>query len=302
MSSKGSWSAGTYASIKQNYSTKSQAQVFTSKGMPATMDPKGVAFRESRDSAEYPESLAVMLFLDETGSMGDIPEHLVKHKLGALMETLITHNLKQCHVMFGGIGDAKGYEAAPLQVGQFEAETKMLDEWLTKIYLEGIGGGNNGESYHLAWLFAARHTSIDCFEKRGTKGFLFTIGDEEVHPILTAGEQQRYLGYTEAQDLKSEDLLKEAQNKYHVYHLIVNSPSPHIKNDWRALMGENAIVVDDADAVAEVIATTIAVVNGADLASVVKDFDAKTAGIVTNALATLKKDVAKNPGKGVMAL
>ena len=33
-----------------------------------------------------------------------------------------------------------------------------------------------------------KKTSIDCFEKRGKKGYLFTIGDEQLPPTLTKAQ------------------------------------------------------------------------------------------------------------------
>src|SRR3989344_50753 len=50
------------------------------------MDPKG-ALRESRDSATHPESLAIGVVFDETGSMGDNPR-IVQEKLKNLMNLL----------------------------------------------------------------------------------------------------------------------------------------------------------------------------------------------------------------------
>ncbi len=38
-----------------------------------TLDPKGVKFRESRDSDAHPRSNAISVLFDETGSMGGIP-------------------------------------------------------------------------------------------------------------------------------------------------------------------------------------------------------------------------------------
>lgn len=297
----GNWSDQTYSSIKSTYVGKTQAQVFTSRAISPDMNPSGIKFRESRDSVDHPESLAVALFLDETGSMGDIPEYLIKNKLGALMGTLIKHGLKDAHVLFGGIGDQYS-DRSPLQVGQYEAETTKLDEWLTKIYLEQNGGGQRMESYPLAWLFAARHTSIDCFEKRGQKGFLFTVGDEMFHPVIEAAQLKKFLGYAEAEDLKAEDLLLEAQRSYHVFHLYIETGYNLLK-DWKAVMGENVINVEDKDDIAEIVASTVAVIHGADLKDVVKDFDSKTAGSVTRALANIKKgDVARNGNTGLMAL
>ena len=52
------------------------------------LDPKGVGFRESRDSAEHPNSKAIAVLFDVTGSMGHIPIILQK-KLAELMGLLI---------------------------------------------------------------------------------------------------------------------------------------------------------------------------------------------------------------------
>lgn len=291
-----SWSSDSYRSIKHSYTAKSKDDIFTSKSVASDMSPIGVAFRESRDSDAHPNSLAIMVFLDETGSMGDIPYNLAKNKLGALMETIIKHGVPDAHILFGGIGDQYS-DKSPLQVGQFEAGTTELDQWLTKIYLEGKGGGQNMESYLLAWLFAARHTSIDCFEKRGVKGFLFTIGDEKTWPELKAAELKKIMGYSQSEDVSAETLLSEAQQRYHVFHIHANETGYRNDSDvldsWRDILGERLIICDDNNAIPEVIASTVAVVNGADLASITKSFDSHTADVVSNALVNVKKDITK---------
>ena len=60
-------------------------------------------------------------------------------------------------IMFGAIGDAT-CDRAPLQVGQFESDNRMDDD-LSRILLEGGGGGQKTESYELALYFMARHTA-----------------------------------------------------------------------------------------------------------------------------------------------
>jgi hypothetical protein len=45
------------------------------------MDPKGITFREATRLCEPAESLAIMVWLDVTGSMGKVPEIIVKEKL-----------------------------------------------------------------------------------------------------------------------------------------------------------------------------------------------------------------------------
>lgn len=298
-----SWSNDAYKHLRTNYSTKSTAQVFGNRSIDKDMSPRGVQFRESRDSATHPESLAIGVFLDETGSMGSIPEMLVRHKLGNLMNTLIDHGVPDAHVLFGGIGDQYS-DRSPLQVGQFEAGTDELNQWLTKIYLEGNGGGQSMESYSLAWLFFARHTSIDCFEKRNQKGFLFTIGDEGVHKMLERDFLTELLGYTFYEDISAEQLLAEAQRMYHVFHLHVTETgsSVNIIDGWRKLLQERLIIVEDYNNIAEIIASTVAVVMGADLKKVVAAFDTTTAKQVSNALVQINNGVITGKQSGIVSL
>lgn len=301
----GSWSNDSYKNLQRDYSTKTRDQVFTSRNLDKDMDPKDLKFRESRDSDAHPESVAVMVFLDETGSMGSIPEVLIKEKLGALMNTLISHGVPHAHVLFGGIGDHYS-DNSPIQVGQFEAGTAELDQWLTKIYLEGGGGGQNKESYLLAWLIGGRHTSIDCFEKRAEKGFLFTIGDEGTHTEIEAARLKDLLGYAATEDVTAEQLLKEAQRMYHVFHLLVLQGSAGRQSDvhaqWKGLLGERVIMIEDYNTIAEIIASTVAVVRGADIHHVTKDFDHLVAGKVTTALSRITSDVSANKKDGIVKL
>lgn len=300
-----SWSSDSYSRISASYSSSSKDDIFKSTSLASDMSPKGVKFREARDSDAHPESLAINVFLDETGSMGDIPYILVKEKLGALMETIMKHGIPHPAVLFGGIGDHHS-DRAPLQIGQFESGTEELNLWLTKIFLEGNGGGQDMESYLLAWLFAARHTSIDCFEKRGVKGFLFTIGDERSWDSVDGETLKNLMGYSQSEGITDAEILAEAQRTYHVFHIHVNSTQ--YKDDktvigyWRKMLGERCIVLDDYNAIAEVIASTVAVMHGVDLKSITKGFDSKTAKLVSGALANITAVTTTSKKDGVVKL
>lgn len=303
----GSWSDDAYRNITstKSYKTKKVDEIFSTELHP-DMNPIGVKFRESRDSVEHPESLAIMVNLDVTGSMGRIPQILITEKLGKLMSTVIAHGVPHPQIMFAAIGD-QASDRAPLQVGQFESDTAKIDECLTKIWVEGNGGGQQMESYPLAWLFAGRHTSIDCFEKRGVKGFLFTIGDESFWDTITASELRKIMGYAEAEDLDVKKLLEEAQRMYHVFHIHVNEGgyrnNASIFKSWKDVLGERFIVLEDHEAIGELIASTVAVIHGVDLKSITKTFDAKTAGLVTTALANVTGSLtATNKKDGIVKL
>jgi hypothetical protein len=288
------WSSDAYDFLKRNRAGSKTDELFTNNTRRSAsnfMLPNGVKFRESRDSDAHPESLSIAVFLDVTGSMGRIPEILVREKLGSLMDTLIAHGVEHPQVLFGGVGDHH-CDGFPLQVGQFESGTTELDRWLTQLYLEGGGGGQIMESYSLAWLFCARHTSCDCYGKRGKKGFLFTIGDEANWDVLQADKLKAIMGYNQADDLTDVQLLEEVKESYHVFHIHVNEAyyrdNPKILGYWKRMLGERCIVLDDYNAVAETIASTVGVINGMDLDKILNSFDRKIADTVGNALVHIK--------------
>jgi len=291
-----SWSSTAYDNLKTDYKTKSTDDIFINnktRTIDKEMDPKNLSVREARDSDAHPQSLAIMINLDVTGSMGRIPDIIVREKLDSLMNTLIDHNVKDAAVLFNAIGDHKE-DDYPLQVGQFESGTQELNKWLTSTFIESGGGGQNKESYLLAWLVAGRHTSIDCFEKRGQKGFLFTIGDEACWNKLDKSSLTEIMGYDEnGEGLSDKQLLTEAQRMYNVFHIHVQQGSyrddPEILKYWKDLLGERLILLDDYDKISEVIATTVSVMLGADLEEVVNTFDKSTAVTVRNSVSNAVK-------------
>ena len=240
--------AGTYM--------KSNAENFKSKTVTREMTTVGLDFRESRDSDEHPESVAIIIGLDVTGSMGSVDE-------------IIKAGVPDPQVLFMGIGDHE-CDRSPLQAGQFESSDELLDKWLMDTYLEGGGGGNDGESYMLAWYFAARHTKIDCHEKRKEKGFLFTIGDEHNLPSVPGPVLEKLMGKGGQYGtlLNSSDLLEEARKLYHVYHIhtteTYSGKREVVPQRWKQLMGDNCIVVQSSDHISGIIAEIVSGSNGSD--------------------------------------
>ena len=162
------------------------------RGVHEKMDPLRVRLRESRDSDVHPESRSVAVLFDVTGSMQSVPR-ILQANLPRLMNLLIDGRyLDHPQVLIGAIGDAT-CDAAPLQIGQFESGVE-IDEDLGRLFLEGGGGGHITESYELAMYFMARHTAIDCWEKRGRRGYLFLIGDEIPYPRVKRKEVERRIG------------------------------------------------------------------------------------------------------------
>jgi hypothetical protein len=309
------WSSASYRSMSSSFAGRGDDDVFKhtkTRTLSNEMSPFGLKFRECRDSAAHPETFGIKLALDETGSMGDIPSKLVRGKLQNLMGSLVAAGVNDAQVLFEGIGDVHS-DKFPLQVGQFESGDTELVKWLTEINLEGNGGGHGKEDYELAWLVAARHTSLDCFEKRGIKGICFTVGDEKVWESLSAEAQKKFLGYSEASDISSEDLLREASRMYHIFHIHVihdgmgsrmDGYNEECINDWKKYLGERVIVCNDYNTIAEIVATTAAMIHGIDMEEFTKQFDDSTATSVKNALVKADIHVAtrKKAEEGIIKL
>jgi hypothetical protein len=223
------------------------------------LDPKGLTVRESRDCDEHPASLAISVIFDVTGSMGSVPR-VLQSKLPELFGLLLRKGYTEHpQILFGAVGDAT-CDRVPLQLGQFESDNRM-DGDLGAVLLEGGGGGQMTESYELALYAMARHTSLDCHERRGRRGYLFLIGDEMPYGKVKAREVREVFGEWLAEDIPVPAILAELRQKFDVY-FIVPAGAAHVGNasvlgTWRRLLGQNVIELDDLDAVCETIALTV---------------------------------------------
>jgi hypothetical protein len=228
------------------------------------MNPRGVQVRESRDSDAHPESHAVAVLFDVTGSMQTVPR-ILQANLPRLMGLLIRKDyLEHPQILIGAIGDAT-CDAAPLQVGQFESGIE-IEEDLGKLFLEGGGGGHITESYELAMYFMARHTAIDCHEKRGRRGYLFLIGDEAPYPQVKRHEVRRFIGDRPQADLPVEELIAELERTYDVY-FVLPKMTHHWNNQavhgrWVQLLGQNVLRLEDPAGICELIASTVGLAEG----------------------------------------
>lgn len=270
--------------IDSGFHTKTREEIFTASGMNESMDPKHIKMREARDSEEHPNSFAIIIGLDVTGSMGSVPHYLVKDGLPEIVQKIMDNGIADPQILFVGIGDHK-CDQAPLQVGQFESSDELMDKWLTDLWLEGNGGGNGGESYFLAWLFAAQRTSVDCFEKRNKKGVLITIGDEPIHRAIHNADVGKIMGQGEYNDYETSVMLDMARTSYDVYHINVmgetsQGDTRQTIGCWQELLGDNAIMAQKKESVVEHIAgAVIKSYNGKMVASpVTEESEPKTEG------------------------
>jgi hypothetical protein len=259
----GRWSTNVYdAAARFRAATGASAFGYSDSGATRThpaLDPFGVSVRESRDSAEHPQSLAIAVLFDVTGSMRGVPRAL-QAKLPQLLGLLLRKGYAtDPQIMFGAIGDAT-CDRAPLQVGQFESDNRMDDD-LSRILLEGGGGGQKTESYELALYFMARHTAADCYDKRRKRGYLFIIGDEMAYPQVKPAEVSGMIGDGLQASLDIAAVVAEVTTRWDTYYILPAGASyvgdAQVLGFWRHLLGQNVIELADLDAVCETIALTV---------------------------------------------
>lgn len=257
----GGYSYDTHATLVSSRASAPVREVFKSTSTHPTMSPHGLKFRESRDSDLHPNSLAIAFVLDVTGSMGEIPVHIAKKELPTFMQRVMELGVQDPQILFMAVGDAT-CDQSPLQVGQFESAAKEMDDCLTAVHIEKGGGGQGTESYELGAYTLARHTAIDCFEKRGKKGYAIFTGDERPYDMVNPTEVYGLFG-EHVEGMPVEAAFKELQDRYHVIFLVPDTGNgKSVMPTWRHLLGDHAIQMKGHDHTCDIAAGVIALTEG----------------------------------------
>lgn len=294
----GRWSSTDWASYSSTHiAGKSVDGIYSSRKIDDSLNPRNVKVRESRDSKDNPNSTAIIVALDVTGSMGSVLHSVASKGLNDFITYLYEKKpVTNPHLMIMGVGDVES-DRSPLQVTQFEADIRIAEQ-LKKIYFEQGGGGNDYESYILPWYFAAKHTSIDCWEKRKKKGYLFTIGDEKITPQIGKHQINEFIGDTLQVDLNPKDLLAEVSKKYHVFHIMVEEGSyfrscgEDVVKSWVKVLGQRAMRMKDHQDLSKILVSAIQVTEGVSKDDVVDSWDKKSQSIVSAAIKDLQPSEA----------
>jgi hypothetical protein len=281
----------TYATAK--VAGKPTAAVFTARAIKESLDPLKMKnmMRESCDDDVCPKSTALIVALDQTGSMGMIPDYMIREGFPTLFKEIYDRKpIEGVQIAFMGIGDADCDRESVIQFSQFESGMRLADQ-LTDMHLVGGGGGNRCESYTFPWYMAAMHTKIDCWEKRQKKGYLFTVGDEEPNPVLRREAIKTFVGVDPETDFTAKQLLDMVSKNYHVFHVIVEQgaagmiPATHKK--WKELLGQHVIMLSDYTKLSEVIISTMQVIEGEDKDAVSTSWSGDTSLVVRHAIKDL---------------
>ena len=255
----GNYSAQAHQAIVSERTREAPEDIFIRNDCDPAMNPLGVRYRESRDSADSPESVGIVFVLDVSSSMGDIPHALASRTLPSFMTCVLTV-LPDPQVLFMAVGNAST-DHSSLQVGQFESTAELMDRWLSAIHIEG-GGGGWGESYELAMYFAAHHTSMDCLEKRGKKGYLFMTGDEVPFYEVMPSHVKGLIGDTLEERIIVHDMVATLGESFTMFFLIPDAERAAIESCgavWTLLCRERCIILQDIDDTAIVCALLIGI-------------------------------------------
>jgi hypothetical protein len=249
-----------------------------------------IGIRESCDSKEHPLSIPLLIGLDVSGSMGMIAEYLAKQGLGLFVDQILQRKpIADVHLLFLAIGDAVAGDQAPLQATQFESDNRIVSQ-LTDLFLEGRGGGNHFESYDLAWAFAAFRCRTDAWEKRKQKGYLFTIGDECFPEQCAERYMREIFGSTCPQELTPEAMLKAAQERYYVFHIVITEGNycrnhgDRALHTWQQRLQKRALAIHDYHRMAELLVSAIAVNEGTPVEDALGWWPQDVAGVLAKSL------------------
>ena len=236
------------------------ATAAATKSIHATLDPKRINSKpfgklESRDSTEHPESNAVLFCFDVTGSNYTRAVD-AQGRLNTLMG-LLTKYLPDPQVAVAANDDYKVEPEGAVQISDFESDNR-IDEAIRNLWLVRDGGGNDGESYTLLLYAAARKTVLDCFEKRGKKGYMFMYCDEPFYsptahssgasrgydhlPIVQKDEVKAVFGDDIQADIPLVDIIEEVREKYHLYIIWPEGGYRHAREQYVELFGDESVI------------------------------------------------------------
>lgn len=258
----GKWSPNTYQQRAVQRQSSGQ-DVFNysrnASGVHPSLNPYGLEVRESRDSDEHPNSNAIIVGLDVSGSMGAVVRAIHKDLPNLFKLLLDREYVPHPQIMFSAFSNG-GCDPVPVQVGQFESDNRM-DENLENMILGGrlAGGCDIRESAELILYLAARHTSIDCWEKRQKKGYIFLITDEMAYENIKANEINTIFASGLKGDIPLQNIVQEVSEQYHIFILIPtqtqSGKNPQVREFYRAYFNpQHVILLENSDDVSETIA------------------------------------------------
>jgi hypothetical protein len=144
-----------------------------------------------------------------------------------------------------------------IQISDFESDNRV-DDHIRNIYLVGLGGGNDGESYDLLLYAAARKVVLDSVEKRGKKGYMFLYADEPIFDHVKKSQVKAIFGDTLERDIPIAEIIEEARRNFNIFVVWPDGGYLHAREKYVKLFGEDSVLTSQhPNLLCELIASTI---------------------------------------------
>jgi len=202
----------------------------------------------------------IVFALDVTGSMGSWTKIIYDKMPMFYGQIMMQKYLGDPSISFSAIGDSL-YDKVPLQVSEF-GQGKEIDQLISKMYLEGGGGGNTEESYELSAYFYTHQvgfTNANC-------PYFFLTGDEGFFSEVQSSVLEQVLGVKlEKKTYKGKDFWKELMKKYNVFFIkkeYYNDNNGTLQQ-WKDAVGDERILhITTPKACIDVMLGAIAITSG----------------------------------------
>lgn len=280
----GRWETDTYTSSKALRSSKGiadfaysdKAKNDTSVPVSPNLDPLRINKKpfkklESRDSVDHPESNAIFVSFDCTGSNLTRAVEAQK-KLPNLMD-LLEKYIADPQVLVAANDDYKFEANRSIQISDYESDNK-IDEHIRSVILTGNGGGNFQESYDLILYAAARKTIIDCMEKRKKKGYFFMYADEPIPEKVDKNQVAAIFGDKLGQDIDIEQIIKELKALYNVFIVWPQGGYLEARDQYVKLFGEECVVtLQSPSLICELMSSMVGMFENRDAGALAADLE-----------------------------
>jgi len=260
------YSSSTINNNTYTYSTRAN-QLLSRDQIHNDLNPKIYQTTQLKSIGRTP----IVFALDVTGSMGDWVK-IIYDKFpmfyGQINQQEYAYDPT---VSFCAIGDSY-CSKVPLQISTFASGIE-IDSNITKIFLEGGGGGNLRESYELAAYFYQEKCQLANHEFP----FLFITGDEAFFNEITAKNVQKVLGDKINENMDSREVFKALKDKFNIFHLRKkfedDNKEKGMYRQWADTLGpERVLQVNCPKACIDVILGAIAITTGSrTLTDYIKD-------------------------------
>lgn len=310
-------------STGQTFKTSATAAKTGNYRIDEILDPRKLknGMRESCFAPGFTSALPVIIAMDGTGSMDKVPVEM-QTEIPKLMGLITGQGISDHpNLMFMMLDDEfSRFSDALFQMSQFETGHQELIESLNRVIIPGDGGGNHGESYHIAFYAAANHTRIECFDRDQEKGFFFLICDEEPYPN---GKDPRSAGMRPhiAKDIFGDvfeieipmiESIRKTLERYHVF-IIRPKHTSHGQNQsiarmWQQLLSdaggnpEHVIHTDKTEDIVTTISAIIGRTGGMDDDQIVDLFGSKAVADATRAIVPIDSKNALTVGKSTTVI